>query len=74
MQINQVKPATKSGFKTTEFWVSIATIVIGGLAAGGYITSSEASTISDALAPIAGAIVAGLAACGYAVSRGLAKK
>lgn len=70
----EVMKTTKPGFKTTEFWISIVTIIIGALAAGGYITSSEASELSDALAPLAGAIVTGLAACGYAVSRGLSKK
>lgn len=52
----------KPGYRTTEFWVSVLTIV-GVLVAA----------LSDALPPRYAAIASSVAATAYAVSRGLAK-
>lgn len=52
----------KPGYKTTEFWLTLATQV-GALV----------STVSDNLPPKYAAIAATVAAVGYALSRGLAK-
>jgi len=52
----------KPGYKTTEFYITIAT-QLGSLIAG----------IQGGLPPKYAGIVAGIAAIGYQVSRGLAK-
>jgi len=52
----------KPGYKTTEFWASLA------LAVGAVAASAE-----GALPPKYAAIAASVAALGYAVGRGLAK-
>lgn len=65
---------TKPGYKTTEFWVALATGVTGILATLGVITPEAAQGTSGAVGQIAGGVLAGLAALGYGVSRGLAKK
>lgn len=53
----------KSGWKTTEFWVSLLTTV--GAVGSGIVGFLPASTA---------AIVASVASAAYAISRGLAKK
>lgn len=50
------------GWKTTEFWVSVATIV-------GALTATLAGNLPDKYAAIATAV----SAAAYAISRGLAK-
>jgi hypothetical protein len=57
------KPTVKSGFKTTEFWVT-------NLASVGAILASVAGFLPPQYAALATALAGGL----YAVSRGLAKK
>lgn len=57
----QVKP----GYKTTEFWLTIATYLLSGLAL--VFSNSNVGTVLSSL-------VAGLATVGYSVSRGIAKK
>lgn len=54
--------AVKSGYKTTEFYVT-------GLTIAGLVLSSVAGNLPDKYA----AIVAGVAASAYSISRGLAK-
>jgi hypothetical protein len=61
---------TKPGYKTTEFWLSTAAIVIGLLYAAGVVAPEGTDALSKAIAFGATA----LAALGYSVSRGLAKK
>ena len=56
----------KSGFKTTEFWVTVVTVAVTAII--------PLFGNSDLVTQIIGAIVAGLAAAGYSISRGLAKK
>lgn len=59
--------ATKPGYKTTEFWLSLLAMIVGLLYTSGVISSG---TTAD---KIAGLAVQVLAALGYSVSRGLAK-
>ena len=59
---------TKPGWKTTEFWFTAASQLVGILWASGAI--QEGSTMDRVL----GIVAAALATTGYAVSRGLAKR
>lgn len=58
----------KSGWKTTEFWLSLAAAVVGSLLAAGAFPAE--SPWARAL----GALAASLAAVGYSASRGAAKR
>lgn len=58
----------KSGYRTTEFWLSLAAALVGSLLAAGAFPSE--SPWARAL----GALAASLAALGYSVSRGAAKR
>lgn len=57
----------KSGYKTTEFWLSFVAMLIGFLMASGFV--ADGSGTERAVA----AVAAALAAAGYSVSRGKAK-
>jgi hypothetical protein len=59
------KKQIKSGYKTTEFWLTIAAYLLSGIAV--VYSDSNVGTILSSL-------VAGLATLGYSVSRGIAKK
>lgn len=56
----------KEGWRTTEFWVSIITLVSGLLVALGVLEAEQVDKVIGFVA----AVLAGL---GYSVSRGLAK-
>ena len=58
----------KPGYKTTEFWLSLAALVLGALLASGAI--GEESGTGKILAFAASA----LTALGYSVSRGMTKR
>jgi len=58
----------KPGYKTTEFWLSLAAMIVSMLFASGAISEG-----SDA-AKVIGFVAAALTSLGYSVSRGLAKK
>jgi hypothetical protein len=58
----------KPGYKTTEFWMTIAAFVVSALYGSGVV--SEGTAMDKALA-VAAMVLGSL---GYAVSRGLAKK
>ena len=67
---------TKSGWKTTEFWITIflavAAPVIGILAGRGVLSPEESTLVTEmveALAPIAGIVVSGFIAGRYVNSR-----
>ena len=64
----------KSGIKTTEFWVSLASGVFGILVTLGYFTPEQANDIINSVQEFSGAIITAVAAASYAISRGLAKK
>ncbi len=59
---------TKPGYKTTEFWLSVAAMLVGAaLASGVFETDSGGDRILGLAATV-------LASLGYTVSRGMAKK
>ena len=58
----------KAGYKTTEFWLSLAALVLGALIASGAI--GEDSGTGQIIAFAASA----LTALGYSLSRGIVKK
>ncbi len=61
---------TKTGYKTTEFWLSLLATLLGFLLASGVMDSvPEESWI----ARVVGGAVAALAALGYAASRAKVK-
>ena len=64
------KSEVKSGWKTTEFWVSVC-VAGASLAWGAGLVDPEGSQNAD---KVFGFIVSALTALGYTVSRGLAKK
>ena len=64
----------KSGFKTTEFWVSLATGIFGILVTLGVFTPEQANDIITSIGTGAGGIITAVSAFGYAISRGMAKK
>lgn len=59
----------KPGYKTTEFWLSALTTLVGTLWASGAMSPESA----DAVEKVIGLIVGAVANVGYAISRGLAK-
>tara|TARA_R100000656_G_C3846231_1_gene106368 strand:- start:18 stop:224 length:207 start_codon:yes stop_codon:yes gene_type:complete len=54
---------SKPGWKTTEFWLSLISVICGALVAGDVVT--ESSTIGKAV----GAVISVLGALGYTASR-----
>jgi len=57
------------GIKSTEFWLTVVTSVVGLLIMTG-VVDPDGSSATD---QIAGVIVATLSSMGYSISRGLAK-
>jgi hypothetical protein len=57
----------KPGYKTTEFWLSVAAMLVGAILASGIVPNTG---IWMQLAGIATTLLNGL---GYSVSRGIAK-
>jgi len=64
----------KPGYKTTEFWVTLAVQFVGLFAALGYVMPDQSSALSTAAIQIGGAVSMVAAAFGYSLSRGMAKK
>jgi len=64
----------KPGWKTTEFWVTMATSVLGLLALTGTLTPEKSSELTKQLLPIIGVLVPAIVGAGYSVSRGTAKR
>lgn len=60
-------PPLKPGYKTTEFWFSLAATLLTAAFASGALTNSTALAIAGMAASI-------LTALGYAVSRAMVKK
>ena len=54
---------SKPGWKTTEFWLSLISVICGAIVAGDVVT--ESSTIGKAV----GAVISMLGALGYTASR-----
>ena len=64
----------KPGHKTTEFWVTIFIQIVGLVAALGYLTPEQSSTIVEAITQLGGIVAMVAAQFGYSLSRGTAKK
>ena len=62
----QLAAALKAGYKTTEFWFTLAATLLSGAYSVGLVGSGTAAQVAGL-----GAFV--LTQAGYAVSRGLAK-
>ncbi len=61
---------TKPGYKSTEFWITLA-VTLCSLAWGAGIVDPEGASNAD---KVFGFICSAAAALGYTISRGLAKK
>lgn len=61
-------PLVRPGYKTTEFWVSSAAVVVGALAGSG-LFRAESTTLR-----VLGLVAAVLSALGYTVARTVAKR
>lgn len=61
-------PASKPGYKSTEFWLSAVAAIVGAVMASGAFAAN-----SDVM-KVAGMATMALAALGYSVSRGMAKQ
>jgi hypothetical protein len=64
----------RPGWQTTEFWVTIATMIISILGMSGYITPDQQTVLTDASIKLGALVVMVAAAFGYSLSRGMAKK
>jgi hypothetical protein len=64
----------KPGHKTTEFWVTLGSQILGMLALFGVFTPEQSSALSQAVPQIGGLITVVLGAFGYSLSRGSAKR
>ena len=60
-------PVVKPGYKTTEFWMSVAASALAAFLASGALPEENFGT------QIAGVILSGLTALGYTVSRFVVK-
>ena len=63
----------KSGWRTTEFWVAIATAIFGLLTTLGIFTADQASDLVISVGQFSGAIIAAVSAAAYAISRAKTK-
>tara|TARA_Y100000593_G_scaffold95087_1_gene199426 strand:+ start:37199 stop:37408 length:210 start_codon:yes stop_codon:yes gene_type:complete len=63
---NEIKP----GWKTTEFWLTLGTVLASLLWGADVLDPDAGGTVNK----VFGFVVAALGAVGYTVSRGLAKK
>lgn len=63
------KNQLRRGFRSTEFWLTAVTALVGLLVLGGIVDPEGTSAVDKAV----GLIVAALASMGYSISRGLAK-
>jgi hypothetical protein len=61
---------TKPGYKSTEFWITLA-VTLCSLAWGAGVVDPEGASNAD---KVFGFICSAAAALGYTISRGLAKK
>lgn len=59
----------KSGWKTSEFWVSIGASLLGIMVVMGWITTDVQSELLVAIEKIAGGVIAAVAAISYIFSR-----
>ena len=64
----------KPGYKTTEFWVTLITQILGILQMFGVIKPEEAVGLTQGTGQIVGGVMTVAPAIGYAISRGRAKQ
>lgn len=64
----------KAGVRTTEFYVTLASLLAGVAAMLGWLSPEQADAVPKAVGQVAGGVIAGAAALGYTVSRGMAKR
>ena len=65
---------TKPAWKTTEFWVMVATQLIGILTLAGVFTAKESEALSSGIQAIVGAVITIASAFGYTWNRTEIKK
>jgi hypothetical protein len=63
----------KAGYKTTEFWVALASALFGILTTTGVFTPDQASDLTAAVGKFSGAIITAITAAAYAISRAKTK-
>ena len=63
----------KSGYKTTEFWISLGTSVVGLLVLLGIITPDKSTEIMTIIQQVLAVAMIVLPQFGYTLSRGKAK-
>jgi drug/metabolite transporter (DMT)-like permease len=68
-------PTIKAGYRTTEFWVTVLTALVGLAIALGYVDPAQAhgAGLAAAVQVVAGILGMVVPAATYAISRGLAK-
>ena len=59
----------KTGYKTTEFWLTLAVVVVGTLTASGVFGDDDGAVVIQAI----GILITALAPSVYTISRGIAK-
>lgn len=64
---------TKPGYKTTEFWTTLATAIFGMLMMSGIISKEDSDTLILSINNIVGGLMTAGPVIGYAISRGKAK-
>lgn len=64
----------KPGVWTTEFWLTLATTIIGALAASGVIPQADADPMTSASGKIIAGVLAAVGLVSYIVSRTMVKK
>jgi len=69
-----VSDAVKPGWKTTEFWLSLATSLSGLAALLGFISPTEAGTMIAGITQAVGGIIAAATVMSYSLSRGRSKQ
>jgi len=63
----------KTGYKTTEFWVAIASAFFGLLTTVGIFTPDQAGDLTLAVGKFSGAIITAVSVGAYAISRAKTK-
>jgi hypothetical protein len=63
----------KPGYKTTEFWLSVAAMLLGVLMSAGLFCTNTDTAMQAELCKLAGMATLLLSSLGYTVTRGLTK-
>jgi len=61
-------PAVRAGWRTTEFWMALAVVILGAFASSGILPTEHI------IVKVAGLVIAVLGSLGYGISRGMSKK